>query len=119
MVSCVGFIALGYPFFLLDPGRADLGFLAQFLMVALLSLYAGACPAAYAELFPTRVRYTALSIGYNSAVAIFGGFAPYVATWLIQETGNPLAPAFYVITAAAITFVILTRIRETAFLPLK
>jgi MFS transporter, MHS family, proline/betaine transporter len=120
MASCIGFAVLGYPFFVLgSSGRADLAFLAQFLMVALLSLYAGCCPAAYAELFPTRVRYTALSIGYNIAVAIFGGFAPFIATWLIKETGNPLAPAFYVVAAAVITLVIVTRIRETAFLPLK
>jgi len=65
------------------------------------------------------VRYTALSIGYNVAVAIFGGFAPFIATWLIRETANPRAPAFYVIAAAVITLVILTRIRETAFSPLK
>jgi MFS transporter, MHS family, proline/betaine transporter len=120
MASCIGFAVLGYPFFVLgSSGRADLAVLAQFLMVALLSLYAGCCPAAYAELFPTRVRYTALSIGYNIAVAIFGGFAPFIATWLIKETGNPLAPAFYVVAAAVITLVIVTRIRETAFLPLK
>jgi MHS family proline/betaine transporter-like MFS transporter len=120
MASCVGFALLGYPFFLLgSSGSAELGFLAQFLMVALLSLYAGSCPATYAELFPTRVRYTALSIGYNIAVAIFGGFAPFIATWLIRETGDPLAPSFYVIAAAVITLVILTRIRETAFSPLK
>ena len=120
MVSCIGFALLGYPFFLLgSSGRVELAFLAQFLMVAFLSLYAGSCPAAYAELFPTRVRYTALSIGYNIAVAIFGGFAPFIATWLIKATGNPLAPAFYVIAAAVITFAILTRIRETAFAPLK
>lgn len=120
IASCIGFAVLGYPFFLLgSSGRADLAFLAQFLMVALLSLYAGACPATYAELFPTRVRYTALSIGYNIAVAIFGGFAPFIATWLIRETGDPLAPALYVIAAALITLAILTRIRETAFSPLK
>lgn len=44
--------------------------------MVLLSLYTDACPATYAELFPTRVRHTALSIGYNIAVALFGGFAP-------------------------------------------
>jgi MFS transporter, MHS family, proline/betaine transporter len=120
MASCAGFAVLGYPFFLLgSSGRADLAFLAQVLMVMLLSLYAGSCPAAYAELFPTRVRYTALSIGYNIAVVMFGGFAPFIATWLIRETGDPLAPAFYVIAAAVITFVIVTRIPETAFSPLK
>jgi MFS transporter, MHS family, proline/betaine transporter len=120
MASCIGYAVLSYPLFVMgSSGIVSLAFLAQFLMIAFQSLYAGPCPAAYAELFPTRVRYTALSIGYNIAVAIFGGFAPFIATWLIQKTGNPLAPAFYVIAAAVITFVILTRIRETAFEPLK
>jgi MFS transporter, MHS family, proline/betaine transporter len=120
MASCAGFAVLGYPFFMLGSlGRPDLAFVAQFLMVVLLSLYAGSSPAAYAELFPTRVRYTALSIGYNVAVAIFGGFAPFIATWLIRETGDPLAPALYVIAAAVITFAIVARLRETAFLRLK
>ena len=120
MISCIGYAILAYPLFILgSSGSATFAFVAQFTMIFFQSLYAGPCPAAYAELFPTRVRYTALSIGYNIAVAVFGGFAPFIATWLIRETGNPLAPAFYVITAAVITFVILTRIRETAFEPLK
>jgi len=116
MASCIGYAVLSYPLFILgSSGFAPYAFLAQFVMIFFQSLYAGPCPATYAELFPTRVRYTALSIGYNIAVAIFGGFAPFIATWLIRETGNPLAPAFYVIAAAVITFVILTQIRETAF----
>jgi metabolite-proton symporter len=120
MASCIGYALLSYPLFMLgSSGSVGFAFLAQFTMIVFQSLYAGPCPAAYAELFPTRVRYTALSIGYNIAVAIFGGFAAYIATWLIQATGNPLAPAFYVITAAVVTLVILTRIRETAFEPLK
>jgi MFS transporter, MHS family, proline/betaine transporter len=120
MISCIGYAVLAYPLFILgSSGSATFAFVAQFTMIFFQSLYAGPCPAAYAELFPTRVRYTALSIGYNIAVAVFGGFAPFIATWLIRETGNPLAPAFYVIAAAVITFVILTRIRETAFEPLK
>jgi hypothetical protein len=53
--------------------------------------YAGASPA-FAEIFPTRVRYTALSIGYNIAVAIFGGFAPFIATFLARVTDNSHAP---------------------------
>ena len=57
-------------------------------------------------------------MGYNTAVAIFGGFAPFIATWLIQATGNNLAPAFYLMAAALISFVVIWRIRETAFEPL-
>src|SRR6516225_10596142 len=80
---------------------------------------AGACPAVYSEILPTRVRYTALSIGYNIAVAMFGGFAPFIATWLIGVTGSNLAPSYYLIAAATITFLVVLRIRETAFEPLR
>ena len=65
------------------------------------------------------MRYTALSTGYNIAVAIFGGFAPFIATFLLWVTDNDHAPAFYVITAAIVTLVILLRARETAFAPLR
>jgi MHS family proline/betaine transporter-like MFS transporter len=88
-------------------------------MVLLYVPYAGTCPAFYAEIFPTRVRYTALSIGYNIAVAIFGGFAPFIATFLVRVTDNNRAPAFYVVIAALVTLVILLRTRETAFSPLR
>jgi MHS family proline/betaine transporter-like MFS transporter len=100
-------------------GAAALAVVAQLLMILLYVPYAGACPAYYAEIFPTRVRYTALSIGYNIAVAIFGGFAPFIATFLVRVTGNSYAPAVYVIAAAVITLVILLRTRETAFVPLR
>ena len=119
IASCVGYAVLGYPFFLMaGSGRTDLAFLAQALMVMLLAPYAGACPAFYAEIFPTRVRYTALSIPYNIAVAPFGGFAPFIATFLIKLSDNTQAPAVYVITAAIITLLILLRTRERAFSPL-
>jgi MFS transporter, MHS family, proline/betaine transporter len=92
----------------------------QLVLVVFLAFYAGAAPATYAEIFPTRVRYTALSIGYNIAVAVFGGFAPFIATSLIDLTGgNKIAPTFYVLAAAVVTFLILTRTRETAFSPLQ
>jgi MHS family proline/betaine transporter-like MFS transporter len=120
IVSCIGYIVLGYPFFLMSSsGNVGLTLLSQFLMIVLYVPYAGSCPAFYAEIFPTRVRYTALSIGYNIAVAIFGGFAPFIATFLVHATGSNTAPAIYVISAAIVTVVILLRTRETAFQPLR
>lgn len=120
MASCLGYAVFAYPLFVMaSSGDVTKAFLAQLAMVVMLSPFAGACPATYSELFPTRIRYTALSVGYNTAVAIFGGFAPFIATWLIRETGNNLAPAFYVIAAAVISFLILLRVKETAFAPLK
>ena len=65
-----------------------------------LTLYTGVISTILSEMFPTNVRYTALSVSYGFAVAIFGGFAPYIATFLVHVTGNPLAPSFYVMAAA-------------------
>ena len=45
-----------------------------------------------AEFFPSKPRFTALSIGYSLTVTIFGGFAPGVATDLIRETGSSVSP---------------------------
>jgi MHS family proline/betaine transporter-like MFS transporter len=119
IASCVGYIVLAYPMFLLaSSGVPAYAFIAQLVLVVLLALYAGPGPAVYCELFPTQVRYTALSVGYNIPVAIFGGFAPFIATWLIQSTGNILAPAYYVIAASAVTLVTMIWVKETAFEPL-
>jgi len=120
LLSAGGYIVLSYPLFMMaSSGSFALAFLAQLTMIVFLSFFSGACPATYSEIFPTRVRYTALSIGYNIAVAIFGGFAPFIATWLIKVTGSSLSPAYYLIAAAVITFVVILRIKETAFTPLR
>jgi hypothetical protein len=44
---------------------------------------------AIAEIFSTRNRSIWMTTGYAFAVIIFGGCAPYIATWLNQETGSP------------------------------
>jgi MHS family proline/betaine transporter-like MFS transporter len=82
-------------------------------------VFASTALAAGAELFATRVRSGAYSIGYNISVAIFGGTAPYVATWLTDRTGNALAPAYYVIVAAIISLATVLTMRETAGRPLR
>lgn len=66
------------------------------------------------EVFPTRVRYTASGITYNVSYALFGGTAPYIATWLIEVTGNPLSPAIYLTVIAAGAFIATTLMPETA-----
>ena len=88
-------------------------------LAAIESVFVSASLAAGAELFATRVRSSGYSIGYNVSVAIFGGTAPYVATWLVARTGNELAPAFYVIAAAIITLATVMTMRETAAQPLR
>jgi MHS family proline/betaine transporter-like MFS transporter len=82
------------------------------------SLYTGVIPSILAEMFPTRVRYTGLSVSYGFAVVLFGGFAPLVSTWLVAVTGNPLAPAFYIMAGGAMSAVAILTMREHLNTPL-
>jgi MHS family proline/betaine transporter-like MFS transporter len=83
----------------------------QFVLAILLSFFTGPMPAMLARMFPTRVRSTGVAVAYNISVTIFGGFAPFIATWLIARTGNALAPGYYVVAAAVISFVSLLSIK--------
>lgn len=72
---------------------------------ALVGCFAGPAPAALAELFPVNVRSSGMGIAYNLSVALFGGFAPFAATWLIASTGNLLSPTWYVIGACGLSII--------------
>jgi MHS family proline/betaine transporter-like MFS transporter len=120
IAGAVGFAVFAYPLFLLlnaGPLGAAIG--AHAGLAALEAVFVSASLAAGAELFATRVRSTGYSIGYNVSVALFGGTAPYVATWLTDRTGNAVAPAYYVIVAAIVTLATLLTMRETAGRPLR
>ncbi len=120
MASCIGFVFLAYPLYVMaGSGSVLMALLAQIALVAMFAAYAGPSPAMYSEIFPTRIRFTALSLGYNMSVMIFGGFAPFIATFLIKATGYDAAPSFYVIAAALIACITLMRVKETAFSPLR
>jgi MHS family proline/betaine transporter-like MFS transporter len=112
--GALGLALLSYPLFKLI-GHDTIGFIlaGQLVFAVLLSVYVGPMPAALVELFPARERYTGLSIGYNLSMAIFGGTAPLMATFLIRETGNVMAPSFYVIITAVSTVALLFRHPET------
>jgi MFS transporter, MHS family, proline/betaine transporter len=71
----------------------------------LICCYTGPILVTFASLFPTRVRSTGLSLSYNLAVTVFGGFASLIITLLISKTGSNLAPAYYVIAAAVLSLI--------------
>jgi MFS family permease len=58
------------------------------------------------ELFPTRIRYTALSLPYHLGIGVLGGLTPFVATKLVAVTGDPFAGLWYPIAFAALAFVV-------------
>ena len=116
LASCLFFIVASYPIFAFLQGPASLAAVVtiQLLIGLAISLYCGALPSAIAELFETRRRTTPLSLANGTAVAIFGGFAPYIATWLIDRTGSPISPTYYVIAAALISLIAVLSVPETA-----
>lgn len=81
-----------------------LGFLASIIMVY---------PSILVELFPTAVRYTGVAISYNLAFAFFGGLTPLIATYLIETTGNVLAPSYYLMTSALLCIVAILTVSKT------
>src|SRR6202140_5606940 len=113
MASAISIGLLSYPLFSLMTNGTGLALVLplQILLGILLALYSGPGPAAISEIFPTHLRSTWMTAGYALAVAVFGGFAPFVATWLISATGSPLSPTYcYPAPAALISFLVLLRL---------
>ncbi len=80
------------------------GILVWFIACAT-ALY-GPQAAALAEIFPTRIRYTALSVPYHIGTGIFGGFMPATAFAIVAATGNIYAGLWYPVIIGAISLVI-------------
>ncbi|HET6731782.1 MFS transporter [Mycobacterium sp.] len=115
----LAFAILGYPLFLLlNSGSLAAAIAAHCGLAVIEAVYVSAAVTAGVELFATRVRYSGFSIGYNVCVAVFGGTTPYVVTWLTAETGNNVAPAYYVVAAAIVSLATILTMRETAGRPL-
>lgn len=84
-----------------------------FYQVLLVTMVYGPIAAFLVEMFPTRIRYTSMSLPYHIGNGVFGGLVPFISTLIIEytktsenPTGNPLAGLWYPITIAAICFVI-------------
>jgi MFS family permease len=86
-------------------GQCQLAFIC-ILLVTFAAMAYGPIAAFLVELFPTKIRYTSLSIPYHFANGVFGGCAPFVATWLGAITHSNFSGIFYPITLAAITVIV-------------
>jgi len=78
-----------------------------FLMIVYVTMVYGPIAAFLVELFPTRIRYTSMSLPYHIGNGVFGGLTPFVATLLTTiYTGNQLAGLMYPIVVAGVCLVI-------------
>ena len=69
---------------------------------------------ALTEALPKNIRSTAVSVIYAVTIALFGGTTPFMITWIIAVTGNPFAPAWFLVIASVITVVAASLLKETA-----
>jgi len=93
----IGLLFCIFPVFwlLLQRNWVDALF-AEILLSVVLAPLNGSVPTIIAELFPTPVRASGTSIGYNIGQAVFGGTVPLVALTLVEITGNYYSPAWYI-----------------------
>lgn len=120
VASAIAMAVLAWPcFWLLTLGLLPLACMAAILLALAFAGHAGVIQAALAEMFPTTVRYSAYSIGFNLSTVIFGGSAPLLMTWLIGLTGIASIPSYMVIATAALTLVSTLYLKETAGKPLR
>lgn len=120
IAASVLFILLTVPLFKMLDGASFATIVAiQIAFGILLTINDGTLPCFLTEIFPTKVRYSGFAFSFNTANALFGGTAPFVATWLISATGSKLAPAWYLVAIAIVALVAMLAARETAGKPLE
>jgi MHS family proline/betaine transporter-like MFS transporter len=107
----VGFIVLTYP--MMGIMQQSL-FIAAIAFVVIMMNSVATQVGAYTllpQLFDKQSRYTGVAMGWNLGVIIAGGSAPFFAVWLVERTGNNLAPSFFVITLALVGLITVGTIR--------
>ncbi len=119
-VAAAAMIVLAVPAFLLIKAHGTWPpILGVLLLATLLACFAAPSAATLPALFPTAVRYAAMGIGFNFAVAAFGGTTPLVTAALVDVTGDDLMPAYYLMLAGAIGLLTVRFLPESAQVPLK
>jgi MFS transporter, MHS family, proline/betaine transporter len=119
IAMAVGYIVLSYPAFRLMQTHNLVALIIGFVIVALLlALILAVIGSTFPAMFPTRVRYGAMAIGYNLSTSIFGGTAGLVVESLINATGDNNIPAYYLILAGVIGLVPILLMPETSKVPM-
>jgi MHS family proline/betaine transporter-like MFS transporter len=113
VITCWLFVLTSYPAFYLMAAWPSLA--ACVIAVGWLYLvkagYSGVLPSLLSEQFPVETRAIGVSLSFSTAVSIFGGLAPLVATSLIAATGDSLSPSYYLIFTALLSLVALMAIQ--------
>jgi MHS family proline/betaine transporter-like MFS transporter len=111
--ATIAALVLAVPCFMLFEQGGAIAIIAHIVLGLTDSALMGVAMATFAEMFPTSIRYTGIAFGFSVGAALAGGTAPFICTWLVAVTGNPIAPAFFLIGTAIITLVAAISLKET------
>lgn len=111
-VGTVGVLVLSIPLYAVLGVNFGLSLVALVIAGILIGAVGGPLPALLAERFPTRQRATGVSLAFALSVAIFGGTAPYVMTWIATVTQSSIAAGYYTLLTAAITLVAILLVKR-------
>ncbi len=112
LIGLIGAIAAGFGLFTLEKGGDPSALLRMTLItLSFHGIIVGGMSAFFTEIFPTSVRYTAMSTSYQVASVIGGSVAPIIGTILLEKTGTPFSVAIYATCVAvpAILCVLLSK----------
>jgi MHS family proline/betaine transporter-like MFS transporter len=84
-------------YMLLGGGTGSTALLGGALLAVPAAGWSAVAASAVPEQFTAVGRFSGMAIGYNTATVLFGGLSPFVATWLMNVTGSPYAPAWYAV----------------------
>jgi MHS family proline/betaine transporter-like MFS transporter len=90
----------------------------QVLLAIPLGMALGLQGAMVVEIFPLRTRVTSMSIAYSVTLALSGGIAPFVATWMIESLKQPMGPVYFTLAYGVIGLPIMWWMKETNNRPL-
>jgi len=115
-----GLLLFSYPaLLLLQQGTLPFVLLGQALFALIVAAIIGLVPTVLSELFPTNIRYSALSVAYILTNSLIVGTAPYVFAFLVGRTNNVSIAAYYIVVAAVVSLVAAFAYRESAGEPLR
>jgi metabolite-proton symporter len=98
--------------FLIDSREVFLFFVAAVGLTIALGLSYGPQAALYAEMFPAKVRYSGVSIGYALGAILGGAFAPMIAQWIIGTTGQSWRIGVYIAVLSAISLITVSTVKD-------
>jgi MFS transporter, MHS family, proline/betaine transporter len=111
-VVLILYVAYAIPYiYLLEQQTFAYVLVSQIVFSAILGSYIAPIPTLVVELFPTKTRYTGMSLACNLAAAIFGGTAPILVTKMITLSGSNSPTSFYIMTAALSSFFCIASVR--------